>query len=605
MHATSDPSHVFLCLCFSQNPMFEGKNRTFDVKIQPGVPYETIKGAAIAGAALTFFASKGLIVSSAAGLSAAFVAISQGQSGDAVRAAGKVAWDVSETAANLLEKASENTQFSGLTKGIAEKLILAAQKSREAQLTVETLKETGSGNVTESELESEQASGELERVLKEAENAIDAADEAIKTADETLQVDDDLINVLEQEAAKLEEEARMAEEEARAAEEEEEARVKAEEEALLKAEEEEEARLQAEEADRIKTEEEASLKAEEDARLEEEALAAEEARLAEEERLAKEAEGTEDYDDEWEAAVKLAQQGIEGKIVGIDEAITDDDAKADWDAAGILAQELEQGAGEEFDVDEDEEVDMEALGRAAREAVEKFEQEMREKEAAKKEVRDDWAESMVVDTDVGDDDDDDFDLLPEGDLEEIARAARAAVELAESVDEEKEEEVETAAAPAAKDWSILKVAELKIALKSRGLTPVGKKAELVAMMDASDLEKRLDVAGDFKDDESDLDDEEVDMEELGRQARAAVQMFEAQDKAAIFEAEEPSDEVLMQLENEGLPLFDDVDDEDDSGDASSDNYDSMNVAQLKDELRSRGLRVTGKKAELIQRLQSP
>jgi hypothetical protein len=167
-------------------------------------------------------------------------------------------------------------------------------------------------------------------------------------------------------------------------------------------------------------------------------------------------------------------------------------------------------------------------------------------------------------------------------------------------EEDEEEEVKMAAAPRAKDWSILKVSELKIALKSRGLTPVGKKSDLIAMMEASDLEKRLDVAGDSEDDESDLDDEEVDMEELGRQARAAVQMFEAQDKAAIFEAEEPSDEVLMQLENEGLPLFDEDEDDVDSGD----NYDSMNIKELKDELRSRGLRLSGKKADLIERLQS-
>jgi hypothetical protein len=61
----------------------------------------------------------------------------------------------------------------------------------------------------------------------------------------------------------------------------------------------------------------------------------------------------------------------------------------------------------------------------------------------------------------------------------------------------------------------------------------------------------------------------------------------------------------MQIESEGLPLFDDVDDEDgvDSGDASSDKYDSMTVAEQQDELRSSGLGVTGKKADLIQRLQ--
>jgi hypothetical protein len=34
----------------------------------------------------------------------------------------------------------------------------------------------------------------------------------------------------------------------------------------------------------------------------------------------------------------LAQQGLECKIVGIDDVIMDDSAKADCDAAGLLAQ---------------------------------------------------------------------------------------------------------------------------------------------------------------------------------------------------------------------------------------------------------------------------
>ena len=61
-----------------------------------------------------------------------------------------------------------------------------------------------------------------------------------------------------------------------------------------------------------------------------------------------------------------------------------------------------------------------------------------------------------------------------------------------------------------------------------------------------------------------------------------------------FDAEEPSDEVLMQLETEESLMFEEEEDD----------FESMTVAQLKDVLRSRGLKVGGRKAELIERLRS-
>ena len=85
-------------------------------------------------------------------------------------------------------------------------------------------------------------------------------------------------------------------------------------------------------------------------------------------------EAEESDDDDWLEAVAMAQEGLDGKIVGLDEAITDYSAKADWDAAGILAEELRMGGAEEDE--DDEELDLEALGKAARAAVESFEAEM-------------------------------------------------------------------------------------------------------------------------------------------------------------------------------------------------------------------------------------
>jgi hypothetical protein len=346
--------------------------------------------------------------------------------------------------------------------------------------------------------------------------------------------------------------------------------------------------------------------------------------------------------------------------VGVEEAIADDTAKATWDAAGALAQELQQGVGDAFDDDDDEEdiyATTEALGKAAREAVEMFEEDMKLTQAAKQQQRDEWASSMdVSETDTEDSDlDAAEDMQPTGDLEEIARAARAAVQMmgddndvlelgddAEEYDDDQnfegfEDEVATSTVQKPsmlRDWSTLKVAQLKVELKGRGLKTYGKKTELIGMLidyDAEQLgavyfedekEKEVESEYDSDSDSDGLDMDMADFEEIGRMARAAVEMYEngnddmldvdgisglvgdeinldelgKQARAAVF-AEEPSDEVLMQLESEEPLLFEDV------ASANAD-FSKMNVAQLKDELRSRGLRMSGKKAELIERLRS-
>ena len=88
-------------------------------------------------------------------------------------------------------------------------------------------------------------------------------------------------------------------------------------------------------------------------------------------------------------------------------------------------------------------------------------------------------------------------------------------------------------------------------------------------------------------------DRRCKVEELGRQASEAVQMFspsgatdelaEIAELAQPFEADEPSDEVLLQLENEESIMFDDEEDAESGGDGAVD-YAKMTVAELKDEL---------------------
>jgi hypothetical protein len=292
-------------------------------------------------------------------------------------------------------------------------------------------------------------------------------------------------------------------------------------------------------------------------------------KLSEEVRLAEEGEYDDEEDDFFDddeedvlddedflAAVELAQEGLEGKIVGVDEIIADSNSKAEWDAAGTFARELQ------YDDDDDdidavsdafEGLDLEALGKAARDAVQSFENDMKEIDDAKDSQRQEWADTMVS-----------------------------------------QDKLSTAT-----NWSTLTVAQLKEELKARGLQASGKKADLIAILERDDADRLGDdidgeIAVEGGAEEDGLEFDELDMEELGRQARAAVQMFQAGN--SDFD-DEPTEEMLAELESEmasngellGEPQVD---------------FSSMTVAELKEECRNRGLKVSGKKVELIERLES-
>jgi len=281
-------------------------------------------------------------------------------------------------------------------------------------------------------------------------------------------------------------------------------------------------------------------------------------------------------DDQFMDAIELAQEGMEGKIVGVDDIISDSSTKADWDAAGVLAKELGQdmdGTSETDSTDEEEDyefedVDLEALGRAAREAVEAFEIDVEQAEEAVLDERQQWADSVI----------------------------------------EEDEEY--------KDWSSFKVVELREELKRRGLKTSGKKADLVSLLESSDLEiaeRQAERQDERQDEDEEMDDmQDIDLEALGRQAREAVEMF--QTTGGDFD-EEPTAEMLAELESE-LAMdggFLEDPDSDTNSDSNSDtnsvtnsdtNFSEMTVAMLKEECRSRGLKVGGKKAELIERLEN-
>jgi len=306
-----------------------------------------------------------------------------------------------------------------------------------------------------------------------------AAEEA-EAAAEQMRLEEEIAEMALRTRMRAEEEARaaekarlQAEEEARAAEK---ARLQAEEDARWKAEEEAIARARvaaAEEAARRKAEEDASrARAEEELRLREEEEAREMAEAEEARRLADEAAAARKAAEAEEARMMEEQAAAAREAVRLmeeQEALMDDDevddeedslSDEDWEASVRLANEL-QGVtppieGDVMDAIGDEMLQMEiddlsaeeedALGKAAREAVRKYEQEMAMKSSQNEASapRSSWDEEIVTPPPVV------------------------------------EEEAEETAPPAAEvDYSKMTVVQLKDLLRSKGLKVSGKKAVLI------------------------------------------------------------------------------------------------------------------------------
>mmetsp|Transcript_57407 Transcript_57407/g.65122 ORF Transcript_57407/g.65122 Transcript_57407/m.65122 type:complete len:878 (-) Transcript_57407:356-2989(-) len=617
------------------------------IKIQKGVPAERIKGAALAGTVLGLLASKGVVVSGAVGLSAAYVAISKSVAGDVLRTVGGISWDVTDTATKLVDKFSTNGNVKALSKGVVKKTIL--KYKREKYLA------NGYGFDEAEETAFAESDDDLARVLKQAEAVIAEADAAIARveADQKIKEKQSSKTSIDEEEIFAEEaqiaQAEVMEEEKRIAEEANRNELIAQAEAI-----EQEKRI----ADETKRNELiAQAEAiEQEKRIAQIAEEEEMAKIAEKREIIKEVEqkveeeemtrieGLEEEDmmfddDEFMAAVEMAQEGIEGKIIGVEDIITDSSAKADWAAAGDLASELRQDFDLDFefntdsDMDDEEEdediynlgdVDLKALAQAARDAVESYENNAKEVDDADQEQKQLWTDSMINDDDDSEQSDD---LLSDSNLDELVRigTARDAVEAFDEINNISEHrsdaEEDLAVAPILNDWSSFKVVELKKELKKRGLKTYGKKAVLVSLLEEDDAELFDEINGneddedhdvelfeaingseennaelDEEDNDTDPELEDFDIEELGRQARAAVEMFQ-QSTGTDFD-EEPTEEMLAELENE-MTINGEFLDE-----SSEEVVDiaKMTVVELKEECRNRGLKVSGRKAELIKRL---
>jgi hypothetical protein len=426
-------------------------------------------------------------------------------------------------------------------------------------------------------------------------------------------------------------------------------------------------------------------------------------------------------DEEWQASVQMALQSMNENISGMIEfgnvTVQDDYSmgnESQWESAEQPAESLTDSLSSEAmesSNSDDDHVDMEALAKAARDAVQMFEQKYENEKQETKRQRELWTAqqvSVAVDS-------------PANSAEDVAMAqslseleanwnqmtlAELKVELGNrglaksgtkakliarlaahqySVTTEiiRDRAMATSTQPDAsstkdglRDWSLLKVAELKDELSKRGLPATGKKADLIAALKDSDVLLQSSINTEpntFAPLQSDLRNSVVeDIDEVAKAAREAVAMFEqtngriddiddfddvferaddffdenedisindfdmdALEKAAraavlnmkAVEDDEPSDEALWEIENE-IAMVDDLfleppDDQIeqlnmmleniDSAKAATPkavkrldpppNYASMAVSQLKEELNRRGLRVTGKKIDLIARLE--
>lgn len=221
--------------------------------------------------------------------------------------------------------------------------------------------------------------------------------------------------------------------------------------------------------------------------------------------------------------------------------------------AARIAEEEARLAEEEVQLAEEQLTEEMDIAAQAREAVELFESANLGKIASEEINGSDWEDLNFneptdqdleeVSTSAGFNEE--FD--EEFDLDTVARMAREAVNQFES-------ELETEEIVVDRDWSLLTVINLKEELKKRELKATGRKADLVAALEKYDRDN--------------ANEKEILTQNLGSQT-------------------ELNDESEIDSSTDDDPSLD---------------IESMTVSQLKEQLRKRGMKVGGRKAELIERL---
>lgn len=374
---------------------------------------------------LALYSGASVAAATSAGLAAAYVAITPGTGGEALRKIGQVSWSATQLAIDLYNKFEVQK-----TMGKATQIFVASMLDS---------MDVGDGNMRAKILEknSKIREEEIAKVVKQAEEATQLVDEILKEE--------------EKEAAKLAERERIAEEE-RAAE-------LAEQERIA-----EEERIAAELAEQERFAEEERIAAE----------LAEQERLAEEVKQAVElAEKENEISAETALAARLAVEAAQAVGINGDATNNDDDeyleddndelddylSEEDWEASIRLAGKLEETDDSNIAEEEiEDKMQWEAATLLAQTLASDVEEEQTTSEAV-------------------------AEVLPQDD---IAKAARMAVELASSDADEVESTIDDDAGII--DYEKKTVVELKDILRSRKLKVSGRKAELIQRLREYDNE---------------------------------------------------------------------------------------------------------------------
>ena len=534
--------------------------------IEKNVPSQVIQGAFLNGVFVTlltsFFMFGPLSISSLltivlaanVGIITSYISITEGIAGDFIRSLGVATMEVTDGIMEQIENVKGEKKKIG---NVSNNNALKVANPPKVTSPVKDMKKTMVVSEPTQQLTDGMTAEEAEKIR---EARVSGTPDKEEMANKPVAVIEDGMNTAEDAEAVRLERLRVAEEKAAA---------KKKEDELLKAAAEEE-KAAAAEAAKLKAEQEAKLQAEREAAELKEAA---EAKAREEEKQAKlqaereaaqlKAEEEAMARAEEEAKLKAEQEAEEQAKLQLK---AEEEARARAEEEAKLQAEREAA---ELKAKEEEE----AMARAEEErriAAETEQRRLEEQaEAAREAVR-----LMEEQDALMDDDDEDYDMEYEGDVE---------YEGDELSDE---------------DWE----ASVRLANELQGIaTPSVTESIGGDVMDAIGdelLQYEID----------NLTQEEEDA--LGKAAREAVAKYEEEMRMKAREKEQvrsswdddmvtatpPSEEVIEDVEEEVK--------EAPAPQTSNGDYSKMTVAELKEELRSKGLKVSGKKAELIERLES-
>jgi len=569
-------------------------------QIEKGVPSETIKGAALTASLTSVFVlgvnPMMVPVLAAAAASGAYVAVTPGPSGDMMRSLGRFNWILNKSIVHFLEEkigiqkttSVDDDEDLGKILKEARNAVKLVKNEMKPETPQDKAKRITEHTRIKAEEDTRKEQEEFERqqagMKAKEEEAARLAEEANIAAEETRKEQEELeqrqieMKAKEEEAARLAEEAKIAEEETRKEQEELE-----QQQAEMKAKEEEAARL-AEESN-IAAEEETRKEQEELERRQTEMKAKEEeaARLAEEAKIA--------ADENRKEQEELEQQQAEMKAKEEEAAKLAEEAKIAAEENRKEQEELEQQQAEMKAKEEEAAKVAEAYAKIAAEEETRKEQEELERQQAEMKAKEEEAARLAEEAKIAAEEtrkeQEELEQqqaemkAKEEEAAKLAEEAKIAAEEERLAAEEEEIEEESGDEIDEDDWE----ESIQLAQSLDGLTEQ-MNGDSDQWKEAQDLAKKLALESN-----EEVTEQGGEMEDLGRAARAAVEKYEAQMKQdSVFKEKIKHNQQAMESSPPDVVSND------------TEDFESMKVVELKDELRSRGLKVSGRKAELIERL---